>query len=47
MQWPQSRRSASAACRELGAMAGTLGGLVYHEIGGDDIARSRKTWRMT
>lgn len=36
MQWSQSRRSAAAACRELGV----LGGLVYHETGGDDIARS-------
>jgi hypothetical protein len=38
MQWPQSRRSAAAACRELGAMAGTLGGLLYHEIWGDDMS---------
>jgi len=33
MHWPQSRRSAAAAYRELGAMTGTLGELVYHEIG--------------
>jgi hypothetical protein len=36
----QSRRGAAAACRELGALEGALGGLIYHESGGDDIARS-------